>query len=161
LMTEYIRYALDRCWFYYPSELPADQLSEEVRNGEIDRKLAIPLEDLYSEWQKPGAVGQEIYGAGMAFKLLTRSHHRIKGVPFVIYCDYPLREIAAEARGVSFRIIGEPDFTCRLRLLKAGRKRPSVTAIDGATARPLQRKDHTGDSEYVGRGNMTVRINWA
>ena len=96
LMTEYIRYALDRCWFYYPSELPADQLSEKVRNGEIDRKLAIPLEDLYSDWQKPGAVGQEIYGAGMAFKLLTRSHHRLKGVPFVIYCDYPLCEIAAE-----------------------------------------------------------------
>ena len=93
-MTEYCRYALEHCWFYYPSDLPADQLSETVRNGHVDRALAIPLEDLYTEWQKPGAVGQEVYGAGITFTLLTRSHLRLPCVPFLIYCDYPMRDIA-------------------------------------------------------------------
>ena len=160
LMTEYIRYAHDRCWFYYPSEFPSDQLSKKVRNGEIDRELAIPLEDLYADWQEPGAVGQEVYGSGLAFKLLSRSHHRIKEVPFVIYCDYPLSEMAVEEKQVYFRIIGDPNMTCRLRLIKTGRKLPGVTVTDRVTSKRLQLMNRAAGGEYELRGNMSVVIKW-
>ena len=159
LMTEYFRYALERCWYYFPSELPADQLSEDVRNGHVDRKLAMPLEDLYADWQKPGAVGQETYGAGMAFTMVTRSHHTLAGAGFMLYCDYPITDLIVNGRRATFRIIGEPDFTCRLRLIKTGRAavRAKVTSGDG---KPLTAGHRGGDLEFSLAGGSRITIDW-
>jgi len=160
LMSEYCRYALDHCWFYYPSELPADQLSEDVRNGHIDRKLAIPLEDLYADWQKPGAVGQEIYGAGLAFTLLTRSHLRIEGVPFIVFSEYPLRDISVSPKRLSFRVIGDPGFQSKIRIIKSGRTRYQVNVGDSPRTQTLTASRRGGESEYTVHGNMSVAIEW-
>ena len=159
MMTEYCRYALEHCWFFFPSELPADQLSEEVRNGHIDRKLAMPLEDLYADWQKPGAVGQETYGAGMAFTMVTRSHYRIPGAAFMLYCDYPIADLIVDGQRMSLRIIGEPDFACRLRLIKTGRSpvRAKVT-INGSEA--MSPSHRGGDLDFSPVGGSRLTIQW-
>lgn len=67
LAEEFRRYAEHRGWFYYPDMLPAEILSPEQESGFIDRSLSFPIEDLYPDGRPAGQVGQEIYGAGMAF----------------------------------------------------------------------------------------------
>ena len=159
LLTEYCRHTLDRAWFFYPSSLPADILSKEVRNGHIDRSLAIPLEDLYASRDAPGAVGQEVYGAGMAMAMLSRSHHRIDGAPFVLFCGYPLREIKRDgAKQVSFRVWGVAGSSCECKLLPTDAALPDVhitvrggdgqTSLDGA------------DSSFQVPGDGRVTIRW-
>jgi hypothetical protein len=67
IATEYCRFATDRAWFYYPDQLPLDVLAPEQEAGIIRRDLSFPLEDLYPDGRPAGQVGQEIYGAGLAF----------------------------------------------------------------------------------------------
>lgn len=145
LLTEYCRHTLDRAWFFYPSSLPPDILAKEVRNGHIDRSLAIPLEDLYASRDAPGAVGQEVYGSGMAMTLLSRSHHRLDGMPFVLFCGYPIREFKRDGpREVTFGTWGVAGSACQCKLLPTDSPLPDVhvnvrdadgqTSFDGTNA---------------------------
>jgi hypothetical protein len=89
LLSEYTRFVLDRCWYYFPSELPKEMLAEKPKTGKINPKLAFPLEDLREGWQKAGQVGQEVYGAGAVFIAVTRHYNHLEGWPFMIFCEYP------------------------------------------------------------------------
>ena len=128
LITEYCRYALYRAWFYYPDALPKDALATELRNGEIDRKLSFPVEDLYPDGQPAGQVGQEIYGAGAALVFATRAYHRVPGAPFLLFCDYFLRAVTRiDERTLSLKIDGEDNHVANFALVRTGRaKLPTV-----------------------------------
>jgi hypothetical protein len=90
LLLEYRRFALDRAWYFYPDALPSEAIQQdEIRNGYIDRRLSIPLEDVYGDGQPAGKVGQEIYGSGGAFVFASRAFHERRGAPFRIFTDYP------------------------------------------------------------------------
>jgi hypothetical protein len=56
LMAEYMKYLLHRGRFYYPQELPAKAIAKKAKEGHIDRKLWVPLEDLRTGWQQSGQV---------------------------------------------------------------------------------------------------------
>ncbi len=146
LVTEYCRYALHRAWFYYPDALPADALATEFRNGEIDRALSIPVEDLYPDGQPAGQVGQEIYGAGAAMIFATRSFHRIDGVPFVLFCDHFLRAVTRlDASTISFKLDGEDSHEAQLAFVRQGRKplpEMVVRTLRGEVLNPIRK---TGD----------------
>lgn len=123
LVSEYCRYALHRAWFYYPDALPREALATELRNGEIDRKLSLPVEDLYPDGQPAGQVGQEVYGSGAALIFATRAYHRIRGAPFMIFCDYFLRAITRiDECTLSLKIDGEDNHLANFSLVRAGRK---------------------------------------
>ena len=126
LMSEYIRYAASRAWYFYPDQLPAEALAAEIRNGHIDRTLAFPLEDLYADGQPAGQVGQEIYGCGMAFAFAARYFHRLEGAPFLLYSEYPLADSATVE---NFRVLGAPGSTCRLRLIPDTEPLPPSTKL--------------------------------
>lgn len=165
LVTEYCRHALDRAWYFYPANLPAEILSKEVRNGHIDRTLALPLEDLYASRDAPGKVGQEIYGAGMAFTLVVRSHHHDKRLPFTLYCDYPMREMKHEKNRVTFRTWGEPGQRCRCRLLALETKPVpdvdvSIAPASKATAKKQPQSKVAIDGSFEVPGGATVTLAW-
>ena len=123
LVAEYCRYALHRAWFYYPDALPKEALATELRNGEIDRKLSLPVEDLYPDGQPAGQVGQEVYGGGAAMVFATRAYHRVPGAPFMIFCDYFLRAVTRiDERTLSLKIDGEDNHVANFSLVRAGRK---------------------------------------
>jgi hypothetical protein len=86
IVSDYCRHALSRAWYFYPPELPKDVLADEQRTGTIDRKLAIPLEDLYADGQPPGQVGQEIYGAGAAFAFAALQDRGLWSPPKAFAC---------------------------------------------------------------------------
>ncbi|HEX7931038.1 MAG TPA: hypothetical protein VF470_09075, partial [Sphingomicrobium sp.] len=163
LVTEYCRYALHRAWFYYPDALPKEALAAENRNGEIDRKLSFPVEDLYPDGQPAGQVGQEIYGAGAALVFATRSFHRIEGAPFVIFCDHFLRALTRiDERTISLKIDGEDDHVADFTLLRTGRKHlPDVTArtLAGVFLEPNERTD--AEIAYRVPAYSGLVISWA
>lgn len=120
LVNEFCRHALDRAWYYYPDTIPPEALASDIRNGHIDPELNFPLEDLYSNGQKAGQVGQEIYGSGAAMIYATRALHRIEDAPFLLFCDSFVRAIHRLDRlTLNLRIDGPETTKVRLALFPA------------------------------------------
>lgn len=101
-------------------ELPAEAISNEQRetNGYIDRALSFPLEDGHPDGQPAGQVEQEIYGAGAAFILATRSFHEVEDAPFRLFCDHFLcsREHTGD-KALRIRLDGGDGCTAQLSLV--------------------------------------------
>ncbi len=166
LLTEYCRHELSRAWRYYPSELPARVLSPEVRNGFVDRDLAVPLEDIWLGWQRAGQVGQQVYGAGAAFAFVARSYHQVEGAPFLVFCDYPLHELQAEPHRLTLSTRGDARLTCSLRLIPiAGEALPeqatlTVKAPDQAQQRVEGQRTEEGHLAFTLPGGSRVTLRW-
>ena len=164
LLTEYCKYTPSRAWYYYPKELPDDALATEIRNGHIDRSLTFPLEDLYGDGQPAGQVGQEIYGCGAAFAFTTRSYHRLKHAPFVLFCEYPVYELKEpDEPCVSFRVRGAEGFSGRARLIPRGRKPlpPVSVRHEGRPDAPLPgRETAEGHWEFDAPAGGRIEIHW-
>lgn len=162
LISEYCRYALDRAWYYYPDALPAEAIADEQRpgNGHVDPALSFPLEDLYTDGQPAGQVGQEIYGAGAAFIFATRAFHRVEDAPFDLYCDHFVR--ALERMGparLSLRLDGGENCTARFSLVRKRRRTlPAVrvAAADGDAIRPDCKSDDRLDFIVPASGSLVV-----
>jgi hypothetical protein len=139
LLAEYQRNSLDRGWFYYPDALPLDSLARNVRNGSVERSLSIPLEDLQDGNSACGEVGQEIYGAGLAFVYTTRHYRAFPELNALLYCSYPVSEFTVKAaRGtqvVSFRTGGDRRGACELRVIPIDADRPVAAALVADTGR--------------------------
>ncbi|MDG2520378.1 hypothetical protein P7B02_02400 [Caulobacter segnis] len=162
LVSEYCKYTLDRAWYYYPSELPAEILATEHQSGRIDRKLSFPLEDLYGDGQLVGQIGQEIYGCGAAFIFATRSHHKVEDAPFTLYCNQFVR--ASERTGRrAFTVQLDGGETCPadLSLLRLPRRKLPVAVVRDAFGEEIT-PHHVGDDriDYRIAAHGRLVINW-
>ncbi len=161
LITEYCRCLLNRAWYYYPGELPEHALATEIRNGHLDRTLAVPMEDLYPAGDPAGAVGQEVYGAGAAFAFATRSFQTPPDAPFQIACDYPLTILSTAPGCADLRVHGIPAFSCRLKLIAAD----GISLLPDVSLR-LSGKDlssssaRDGEYEYAIPGGSDLEVRW-
>jgi hypothetical protein len=127
LLAEYTKYLVDRGWSYYPAELPGDILATESHSGHLDRRLAIPLEDLYDGWTAPGSVGQEVYGAAAPFVIATLQMLPVLADAFAVHVDYPVVwDQRTEQRGgqVELRLLGTDPHRPRAQRRHAHRDRP-------------------------------------
>ena len=86
LVPEFLRYVLHRMAYYYPPNLPKEMLSAEVKTGQVDHKLWIAIEDIHDGWEQSGTVGQEVYGAGVAFGVVPRHFYKVPNEDFIVYC---------------------------------------------------------------------------
>ena len=166
LIPEFIRVLMFKGSFYYPPMLPEDLIAQEPRNGEIDGKLWIPLEDIHDGWEQAGQVGQEVYGAGLSFGLVPRHYHRMNDDGFIIYVDYPTMNFSNGEKGrLSFQVFGDPRLTCRMRLLPLGRK--SLPDFEVESELEGNRKSlkcietEEGHFEYEVDGGHTVHLMWS
>lgn len=163
LLAEYIRFLVERAVSYYPTMLPAEMLSEEVKTGEVDPELWIALEDLHDGWEKSGEVGQEVYGAGNAFGILPRHYMQVEEAAFMIYTDYPTYGFSPKKhKPVIFRLAGDGRLNCRLMVVKSGkRKLPEMIVTINDDKEPLKgRKVAGGHLEFEVAGNSKININW-
>lgn len=129
--------------------------------GEVDASLWVALEDLHDGWEKNGAVGQEVYGAGNAFGIMPRHYIRVPGKDFLIFTDYPLTGFSRQNRNMKFTITGDARLNCRLMIIKAGNDsitQISVTLNDVRQTDGQKRKD--GHVEYVAKGGDRVSISF-
>ena len=162
LFAEFIRYLVHRGAYYFPPNLPKDMLSDEVKTGEIDSDLWIPLEDMGDGWTKSGGVGQEVYGAGIPFGIVPRHYLKVPGEDFMIFVDYPTAGfVCKRKKPISFEIKGDSRLTCRMLILKTGKdKLPEFTVVGNQqeAIKGTSRKD--GHLEFELNGNQPVIIDW-
>ena len=160
LIPEFIRYILNRAAYYYPPNLPKEMLSEEVTKGQVDKKLWIAIEDIHDGWEKSGAVGQEVYGAGVAFGIVPRHYYQVPGEDFLIYLDYPTASFVKKGKQVSFKVKGDPRLTCRMIVVKQQAELPSLQVFNGDKEAIKGKKIKNGDMEYVAHGADEIKISW-
>jgi hypothetical protein len=145
LVSEYCKYALHRAWFYFPDALPKEIVHQgEHQSGKVCLDLSFPLEDLYADGQAPGQVGQEVYGSGAAFIFATRSHHRVEGAPFMLYCNHFIR--ASERTGdraISIQLDGGETCTAEIALVRLPRRKLSQVRIVTAGGDPIRARSTT------------------
>jgi hypothetical protein len=162
LLAEFIRHAITRLPFYYPALLPAEMLSCEVKTGEVDRRLWIPLEDIHDGWEQSGEVGQEVYGAGIAFGVVSRQYHKVEGEQFLVYLDYPVTSFRTGKSGtVSFRLLGDARLNCQMKIINTGNtKLPRFVITTGAAQEPIKGALVAGSPVYLLPGDQQVTIKW-
>lgn len=163
LLAEYIRFLVERSVYYYPTMLPKEMLSEEVKTGEVDAHLWIALEDLHDGWEKSGEVGQEVYGAGNAFGILPRHYMQVPGESFMIYTDYPTYGFSRKKhRPAGFKLAGDGRLNCRLMLVKTAKgKMPEFAVTLNSGKEPVTgKRTKEGHLEFTVPGDSEIQINW-
>lgn len=163
LISEYIRYLVERAVYYYPTMLPEDMLEKEPKTGEIDPSLWIALEDLQDGWLKSGTVGQEVYGAGNSFGILPRHFLKVPGEEFMVYVDYPTAGFTArKGADIHFSVLGDERLNCRLMMIKTGTiKLPEIKVTLNGNAQSVKGKTvANGHQEFTVSGNTEVHISW-
>ena len=164
LLAEYIKYLVNRAIYYYPTMLPKEMLSDEVKIGEVDPKLWIALEDLHDGWEKSGEVGQEVYGAGNAFGIMPRHYLRVPDEHFMIYVDYPTSSFSArKGKQINFTVLGDSRLICRLVIVTMdNHKLPTfVITAKGQKQEVKGKITGKGNIEYAINGGQSVKITWS
>lgn len=160
LIPEFLKYAVSRLPYYYPPMLPEEMLSEEVKTGEIVKDLWIPLEDLYTGWEKSGQVGQEVYGAGLGFGVMTRQYHKVRDEEFLLFTDYPILNYKKSKNTLSFTILGTAEFDCNFKILFPENKHKAKFEVFlNKILIPPHAKSKTL-LEYLVSGDSRVKISW-
>ena len=165
LLAEYQKYSLDRGWFYYPDALPVNAIAEKSRNGQIERSLSVPLEDMQDGRKPSGEVGQELYGSGLAFVYTTRHYTVLASANCSVHCNYPIFGFVEESRGnvrvVRFRIGGDTRGDCELRIIPIDAEKP----VPNYSVKPARASAHLnptmtveGHTAYRVRGDTSYEI---
>ncbi|OXB06985.1 hypothetical protein [Flavobacterium pectinovorum] len=157
LIPEFIKYTVSRIAYYYPTMLPKEMLSEEVKTGEIQADLWVPLEDLYNGWEKSGQVGQEVYGSGMAFGIVSRQYIKIDE-DFLLFIDYP-NEYTKRGKSITIKLDGHKDMICNLKIIKLkDRKIQMKVFFDNELLDPFTK--NVNIQEYKISGLGSVKVQW-
>jgi hypothetical protein len=161
LLPEFLKYILNRVAYYYPPNLPGEMLSDEVKTGQVDHKLWIAIEDIHDGWEKSGTVGQEVYGAGVAFGIVPRHFYRVPNEPFMIYLDYPTADFKyRKDNSVTFKVKGDKRLNCRMLVVNPGKKRLPEFKVVGNTGEIKGQLRKDGHMEYLVSGDQQIKINW-
>ncbi|HSJ52904.1 MAG TPA: hypothetical protein VLC52_04085, partial [Anaerolineae bacterium] len=96
LMAEFVKNTLLTIPLSLPPFLPPGTATEHPAAyetvSENDLSLFIPLEDLRDGWDMNGAIGQQVYGAGLAPTLAALALVQVAPGQ-VVYSGYPLVEV--------------------------------------------------------------------
>ena len=158
LIPEFVKYAVNRIAYYYPPMLPKEMLSEEVKTGEIQADLWVPLEDLYNGWQKSGQVGQEVYGGGMAFGIVPRQYIKIDE-NFLVFIDYPIAQPTKRGKSITIKMDGDQDMIYNLKIIKVKDHKIQTKVFQNKiTLTPF--KQNAKLHEYQISGQGFIKIQW-
>jgi len=157
LIPEFVKYTVSRIAYYYPTMLPKEMLSEEVKTGEIQPDLWVPLEDLYNSWEKSGQVGQEVYGSGMAFGIVSRQYIKIDE-DFFLFIDYPY-EYSKRGKSITLKLDGDKDMSCNLKIIRLkDRKIQMKVFYNNELLDPFLK--NVNKQEYKISGQGSVKVQW-
>ena len=131
LLPELIRHVTAKLDAYYPHHIPSDALATAPKTGHIEPDIWIPVEDVGDGFDEEGTVGQEVYGAGIAFSTVARTCVLLAESDLQLSCEYPFEVTESAPDHVRLRVYGDP----RLE----GRVRVQTPATDG---QPVRWRDH-------------------
>jgi hypothetical protein len=165
LLAEYVKFLLHRGKYYFPENLPEKVVAASPKEGKIERRLAIPLEDLSTGWKQGGQVGQEVYGSAVSFVSCVSAY--LNYAPIIVFCEYPILndegQFASDGSGIAkLRLGGTPEFSCKVRVLPKSSmevlQRVSVqTEKNGASIQSTMPQNQSF-TEYQVSGNSKLRI---
>jgi hypothetical protein len=159
LLPEFLRYIVNRAAYYYPPNLPPEMLCEKTTKGQLDRKLWIAIEDIHDGWEQSGGVGQEVYGAGVAFGIVPRHFYRVPGEHFLVYNDYPTTDFRKRKNTISFEVKGDARLSCRMLIIKT--KGNTLPHFSVSVTEPLNAHERReGNLEYIVNGGSKIKIKW-
>jgi hypothetical protein len=119
---------------------------------------------MHDGWEKSGSVGQEVYGAGLPFGIITRQYVRVPDQDFLIFTDYPTTDVNVQkGKSVSFNIKGDPALACSLRIIpQGGSKLPDIKVAFGKHKKQEAEafETHEGHLEFKLNGGTPVRVSW-
>lgn len=158
LLPEFIKYAVGRIAYYYPTMLPKEMLSTEVKTGEIQADLWVPLEDLYNGWEQSGQVGQEVYGSGMPFGVVPRQYVKIDD-DFLVFVDYPVIQQNKRGKSLTIHLQGDKDMCCNLKIFKLGDRNIKMKVFQD---KELLKAFHESAKihEYRISGQAVIKVQW-
>lgn len=160
LIPEFLKYIVNRAAYYYPPNLPKEMLSDEVKTGQVDHKLWIAIEDIHDGWEQSGTVGQEVYGAGVAFGIVPRHFYRVPKHDFIVFLDYPTVDFKYRNGRISFRVKGDGKLSCRMMVIKTHKSSLPEFKVK-ANNEELQSINSNADHiEYTVNGCQIITINW-
>jgi len=160
LIPEFIKYATARLAYYYPPLLPEEMIAEEIKTGEIQKELWVPVEDIHDGWEKSGEVGQEVYGAGLAFGIVPRQYFHLKELNAMGFIDYPATKFRFGKKRITFHVLGSKQFTALLKfngLAKTTVSKIKVEMKDKSIYREIKANS---DNEYQILADSILRISW-
>ncbi|TWR31561.1 hypothetical protein FPZ43_03555 [Mucilaginibacter pallidiroseus] len=164
LLAEFVKYMVGRAVYYYPPMLPKEMLSTEVKTGELDPDLWIALEDIHDGWEQSGSVGQEVYGAGLAFGIVPRQYINVKDENCLVFIDYPISDKTEKKSSVSFKVLGDKQLTCRICIVPKDESRlPKFTVeVENEEDQGVINKANRNKKgfEYMIHGDQKVTISW-
>jgi len=160
LLPELIRHVTARLDTYYPPCIPDEALTDSPKTGCMLRDVWIPVEDLADGWDEAGTVGQEVYGAGIAFSTVARSYIRVPDSSAQVYCEYPYRVVHADRRSVVLHVYGDPGLACRMRLLPDGGWSGDERVEGSATGRIDVKAEGRRWRDYMVPAGQDVTVTW-
>ena len=131
LIAEFIKYIPSRIQAYYPPLLPKEMLSEEPKTGEIDPNLWVAIEDLQDGKEPSGQVGQEVYGAGVAFGIVPRQYFKLNS-DLTIFIGYPVEKYKKKGSAAEFKIGGDARLSCRVVIEISNQHNYNFTATNAS-----------------------------
>lgn len=120
LLPELIRHVTAKLDAYYPPHIPQDVLTRAPKTGHVEPDAWIPVEDVGDGFEEAGTVGQEVYGAGIAFSTVARTCSEIDESGLWFSCEYPFQIIRASAKELKVCVFGDPRLRARLRVMYPG-----------------------------------------
>lgn len=167
LLAELVKYIINRVSYYYPPRLPREVLAEkkDVKTGELDPNLWIAVEDLQDGWSRSGQVGQEVYGAGIAFGIVPRQFYKVKEAGFIVFVEYPVVDFKLTKNKLSFFARGDERLSFRLAItpVKEG-KLPKFTVSSGKNTKAVEVSPEKGTKkdyiEFTLQGDSYISVNW-
>ena len=162
LIAEFMRHMVGRVAYYYPPMLNEKMIVKKSKTGEIDQKLWIALEDIHDGWEQSGEVGQEVYGAGVAFGIIPKQYHKVKEEDFIIFCDYPTSAFRTRGQSIFFETKGDDQLKCKVIILLNGTKKKNTFQVylDGNKEHITPEKENSTLIEYEVSGNSKIKISW-
>jgi len=160
LIPEFIKYAVSRLSFYYPNLLPQEMISEDVKNGEVQKDLWIPLEDIYDGWEKSGQVGQEVYGAALPFGIIPRQYFMIKNLDAMAFINYPVTNFRLGKKSVTFHVNGSSQLSARLMFFGISKKVQSRIKVEVKEKSVYRLINAKPSNQFEFPAGNRVRITW-
>nr|WP_294944452.1 hypothetical protein [uncultured Mucilaginibacter sp.] len=160
LIPEFLKYIVNRAPYYYPPNLPKEMLSDKVKTGQVDHKLWIAIEDIHDGWEQSGTVGQEVYGAGVAFGIIPRHFYKVPGQDFMIHLDYPSADFKHSKGGVSFKVKGDERLSCRMLIINTGKTKLPEFTVKTDAGELKGKAVKGGNREFAVNGGHAVSIRW-
>ncbi|WP_410221197.1 hypothetical protein [Pedobacter sp.] len=163
LIAEFIRYAISRIPYYFPTLLPQDMLATTAKTGEVDPSLWVAIEDSRDGWEQAGQVGQEVYGAGISFSIIPRQYFKISNEEFLIFTDYPLDRFSRKKQMLYLSVGGEDEMPCKLQILLTGKKsyQFKLSCIKDKTAKLLTPNSTTnGHLSFNIHAKQKLKLQW-